>query len=132
MNRVPLLPHAAPFLLLDQVLEVEARRGAFLKLVSAADPCVDGQGLLPAAFVLEALAQASGALVAAHNAKLPAVGYLAAVDDFRVHGEVRVGDALRVEVEVVRVFASAVLVRGRALVDGALRAEGRLTLALPR
>jgi len=53
VNRVPLLPHAAPFLLLDQVLEVEARRGAFLKLVSAADPCVDAQGLLPAAFVLD-------------------------------------------------------------------------------
>ena len=132
MNRIPRLPHGAPFLLLDQVLEVEERRGAFLKLVSAADPCVGRDGLLPAAFILEALAQASGALVAAHDAKLPAVGYLAAVDDFRVHGEVRVGDALRVEVEVVRVFASAVLVRGRALVDGALRAEGRLTLARPR
>ena len=132
MNRFPRLPHGAPFLLLDQVLEIEERRGAFLKLVSAADPCVGRDGLLPAAFILEALAQASGALVAAHNAKLPAVGYLAAVDDFRVHGEVRVGDALRVEVEVVRVFASAVLLRGRALVDGTIRAEGRFTLALPR
>ena len=118
MNRTPRLPHGAPFLLLDQVLEVEERRGAFLKLVSAADPCVGRDGLLPAAFVLEALAQAGG--------------YLAAVDEFRVHGEVRVGDALRIEVEVVRVFSSAVLLRGRALVDGTLRAEGRFTLALPR
>jgi len=132
VNRVPLLPHAAPFLLLDQVLEVEARRGAFLKLVSAADPCVDGQGLLPAAFVLEALAQAGGALLAAHGGALPMPGYLAAVDDFRVHGDVRVVDALRVEVEILRVFATAVLLRGRALVDGAVRAEGRFTLALPR
>src|SRR5207245_11201851 len=90
VNRIPRLPHAAPFLLLDHVLEVEERRGTFLKLVSAADPCVGRDGLLPPAFILEALAQASGALVAAHDAKLPAVGYLAAVDDFRVHGEVRV------------------------------------------
>ena len=44
----------------------------------------------------------------------------------------RVGDALRVEVEILRVFATAVLMRGRALVDGAVRAEGRFTLALPR
>ena len=141
MNRTPRLPHAAPFLLLDQVLEVEERRGAFLKLVSAADPCVDRDGLLPAAFILEALAhgylrmyrlKAGGALVAAHGGKLPAAGYLAAVDEFRVHGEVRVGDALRIEVEVVRIFSSAVLLRGRALVDGTLRAEGRFTLALPR
>src|SRR5207253_10163227 len=106
VNRFPRLPHGAPFLLLDQVLEIEERRGAFLKLVSAADPCVGRDGLLPAAFVLEALAQAGGALVAAQHGKLPAAGYLAAVDEFRVHGEVRVGDALRVEVEVVRVFAS--------------------------
>ena len=132
MNRVPRLPHAAPFLLLDQVLEIGERRGTFLKLVSAADPCVGRDGLLPPAFILEALAQAGGALVSAQDGKLPAVGYLAAVDDFRVHGEVRAGDTLRVEVEVVRIFASAVLLRGRALVDGTLRAEGRVTLALPR
>ena len=46
--------------------------------------------------------------------------------------EVRAGDALRVEAEIVRIFAGAVLFRGRALVDGAVCAEGRLTLALPR
>jgi len=132
MSRVPRLPHRAPFLLLDQVLEIGERKGAFLKLVSAADPCVGRDGRLPAAFILEALAQAGGALVSAHDGTLPAVGYLAAVDDFRVHGDVRAGDMLRVEVEVVRIFASAVLLRGRALVDGALRAEGRVTLALPR
>ena len=132
MSRVPGLPHGAPFLLLDQVVEIGERKGAFLKLVSAADPCVGRDGRLPAAFVLEALAQAGGALVSAQEGKLPAVGYLAAVDDFRMHGEVRAGDTLRVEVEVVRIFASAVLLRGRALVDGVLRAEGRVTLALPR
>jgi len=132
VSRVPRLPHGAPFLLLDQVVEIGERKGAFLKLVSAADPCVGRDGRLPAAFVLEALAQAGGALVSAQEGKLPAVGYLAAVDDFRMHGEVRAGDTLRVEVEVVRIFASAVLLRGRALVDGVLRAEGRVTLALPR
>ena len=132
MSRVPRLPHGAPFLLLDQVVEIGERKGAFLKLVSAADPCVGRDGRLPAAFVLEVLAQAGGALVSAQEGKLPAVGYLAAVEDFRVHGAVRAGDTLRVEVEVVRIFASAVLLRGRALVDGTLRAEGRVTLALPR
>ena len=132
MSDVPRLPHGPPFLLLDRILEIGAEAGAFLKHVSVSDPCVDRDGRLPAAFILEAMAQAGGALVSAEGGKLPAVGYLAAVDDFRVHGEVRAGDALRVEVEIVRHFASAVLVKGRALVDGALRAEGRLTLALPR
>lgn len=128
----PRLPHAAPFLLLDRVLEVDERTGAFLKLVSAADPCVAGDGHLPAAFVLEALAQGGGALLAAQGSGAPAPGYLAAVDDFRMAGPVRVGDALRIEVEILRNFGGAILFRGRALVDGELRAEGRFTLKAPR
>ena len=129
---VPRLPHAAPFLLLDRVLEIGERTGAFVKLVSAADPCVGRDGRLPAAFVIEALAQGGGALLAAHGGGTPAAGYLAAVDDFRMLGEVRVGDELRVEVEILRNFGGAILLRGRALVDGELRAEGRITLKPPR
>ena len=131
-NTLPRLPHAAPFLLLDRILEIGAEAGAFLKHVSVSDPCVDRDGRLPAAFILEAMAQAGGALVSAEGGKLPAVGYLAAVDDFRVLTPVRVGDVLRVEVEIMRSFQAATQLRGRLLVDGTLCAEGRLTLALPR
>jgi 3-hydroxymyristoyl/3-hydroxydecanoyl-(acyl carrier protein) dehydratase len=129
---VPRLPHAAPFLLLDRVLEIGERTGAFSKLVTAADPCIAPDGRLPAAFVVEALAQAGGALLAALGGVAPASGYLAAVDDFRMEDEVRVGDELRVEVELVRQIGGAVVFRARALVAGAVRAEGRLTLAPPR
>ena len=128
----PRLPHGAPFLLLDRVLEIGERTGVFVKLVSAADPCVGRDGRLPAAFVIEALAQGGGALLAAHGGDAPAGGYLAAVDDFHMLGEVRVGDEMRVEVEIVRNFSGAILLRGRALVDGELRAEGRVTLKPPR
>jgi len=128
---VPRLPHGTPFLLLDRVLEIGERTGAFSKLVSAADPCVGRDGRLPAAFVIEALAQGGGALLAAQRGA-PAAGYLAAVDDFRMLGEVRVGDELRVEVEILRNFGGAILLRGRVLVDGELCAEGRITLKPPR
>ena len=131
-DRVPLLPHAAPFLLLDRVLEVGERSGAFIKLVSAADPCVGSDGVLGAPFLIEALAQAGGALLAAQGGAGPAIGYLAAVDDFRVERDVRVGDTLRIEIELVRNFGGTVVFRGRALVDGTLCAAGRVTLAPPR
>lgn len=127
----PRLPHASPFLLLDRVLEVSERRGVFVKLVSATDPCLGRDGCLPAAFVLEALAQGGGALLAA-QAGAVTVGYLAAVEDFRVLGEVCVGDELRVEVDILRNFGGAVLLHGRALVGDTLRAEGRITLKPPR
>jgi 3-hydroxyacyl-[acyl-carrier-protein] dehydratase len=129
---VPRLPHAIPFVLLDRVVEVGDRTGVFMKLVSAADPCVGRDGRLPAAFVLEALAQGGGALLAAHGGDAPAGGYLAAVDDFRMLSDVRVGDEMRVEIEILRTFGGAVSVRGRALVDGRVCAEGRVTLKPPR
>jgi 3-hydroxymyristoyl/3-hydroxydecanoyl-(acyl carrier protein) dehydratase len=127
----PRLPHGAPFLLLDRVLEVRERTGVFVKLVSAADPCVASDGRLPAAFVLEAMAQGCGALVAAHGPEGGAGGYLAAVDDFRMLGEVRVGDELRIEVEILRTFSGAIACRCRAVVASETRAEGRVTLKPP-
>ena len=131
-NPFPELPHRAPFLLLDRTLDISERRGVFLKLVTALDPCVAPDGTLPAAFVLEAMAQGGGALLAALRDSGPTPGYLAGVDDFRVVRPVRVGDELQVEVEIVRHFAGATLLRGRALVGGEVRAEGRFTLAVPR
>jgi 3-hydroxymyristoyl/3-hydroxydecanoyl-(acyl carrier protein) dehydratase len=127
----PRLPHAAPFLLLDRVLEMDEKAGTFVKLVSATDPCVAPDGHLPAAFVLEALAQGGGALLTAQSGG-PTAGYLVAVDDFRMLGRVRVGDALRVEVTIARTFGATVVFRGRALVGGDLRAEARFTLSPPR
>ena len=126
----PKLPHAAPFLLLDRVLEVGERAGAFLKHVTAADPLVAADGTLPAAFVLEALAQGGGALLNALGSGT--AGYLAGVDNFHSLRPVRVGDALRVEVQILRQTGTATMFLGRALVDGEAVAEGRFTLALPR
>lgn len=131
-NPFPRLPHAAPFLLLDRVVEIGDRVGVFVKLVAASDPCVAPDGTLPAAFVLEALAQGGGALLSALKDDTPQPGYLAAVDDFHVRAPVRVGDTVRIEIEVLRHFQAATQLRGRALVDGRVCAEGRLTLALPR
>jgi 3-hydroxyacyl-[acyl-carrier-protein] dehydratase len=88
--------------------------------------------VLPFTLVLEALAQGGGALLAALDGTAPAPGYLAAVDDLRVLAPVRAGDTLHVEVEVLRRFAGAALLRGRARVGDRLCAEGRFTLAEPR
>ena len=131
-DSVPRLPHGQPFLLLDRVLEISEKRGVFFKLVTAADPCVAPDGTLPAAFVLEALAQGGGAFLAARDGAAATPGYLAAVDGFVTHTDVRVGDRLRIEVELLRRVAHADLFRGQGFVADRLVAEGRFTLALPR
>ena len=133
MNPFPKLPHGRPFILIDRVVEIGERRGAFLKFVTAADPCTAPDGTLPAAYVLEALAQAGGALLGElGSGEAPRAGYLAGVDAFQMHSEARIGDELRIEVELVRFFAAATLFKGEARVGERLVADGRFTLALPR
>ena len=133
MNPVPKLPHGRPFVLIDRVVELGEQRGVFLKHVTAADPCTAPDGTLPAAYVLEALAQAGGALLGSlSGGGTPQAGYLAGVDGFQMHSEARIGDQLRIEVELVRFFAVATLFRGVARVGDRLVADGRFTLALPR
>jgi len=133
VNPVPKLPHGRPFLLIDRVVELGEQRGVFLKHVTAADPCTAPDGTLPAAYVLEALAQAGGALLGSlSGGGTPQAGYLAGVDGFQMHSEARIGDQLRIEVELVRFFAVATLFRGVARVGDRLVADGRFTLALPR
>jgi 3-hydroxymyristoyl/3-hydroxydecanoyl-(acyl carrier protein) dehydratase len=131
-NPFPKLPHGQPFLLLDRVLEVGARRGTFVKFVTASDPCTAPDGTLPAAFGLEALAQAGGALLGALSDRAPEAGYLAAVDGFQMKTDARVGDELRIDVKLLREVATATLFRGVARVGDRVVAEGKFTLALPR
>jgi 3-hydroxyacyl-[acyl-carrier-protein] dehydratase len=132
VNPFPKLPHGRPFLMIDRVVELGERRGVFVKLVTAADPCTAPDGTLPAAYVLEALAQGGGALLGSLSSSTPQAGYLAGVDAFQMHADARVGDQLRIEVELVRFFAAATLFRGEARVGERLVADGRFTLALPR
>lgn len=131
-HEIPKLPHGQPFLLLDRVVEIDEKRGVFFKLVTAADPCIAPDGTLPSAFILEALAQGGGAFLAVRDGGAATPGYLAGVDGFVTHGEVRVGDRLRVEVQFLRSVAHADLFRGQGFVGDRLVAEGRFTLALPR
>jgi 3-hydroxyacyl-[acyl-carrier-protein] dehydratase len=114
------------------VLELADRHGAFLKFVTAADPCTASDGTLPGAYVLEALAQAGGALLGGHTDAAPQPGYLAAVDAFEMRSDARVGEELRIDVEILRHVSAATLFRGVARVGDRVVAEGRFTLALPR
>jgi 3-hydroxyacyl-[acyl-carrier-protein] dehydratase len=133
VNPIPKLPHGRPFLLIDRVVEIGEQRGTFVKHVTAADPCTAPDGTLPAAYVLEALAQAGGALLGSMSGGgTPQAGYLAGVDGFQMHSEARIGDQLRIEVELIRFFSAASLFRGQARVGDRLVADGRFTLALPR
>jgi len=131
-SQEPILPHRAPFRLIDRLLEATEQRGVGIKLVAASDPCVTVAGILPAAFVLEALAQTGGAYLNALGGDGTHGGLLAQVEAFTVHEPVRVGDTLRIEVRITRRFRAATIFEGHASVDGRAVADGRFVLVAGR
>ncbi|MGB0135112.1 3-hydroxyacyl-ACP dehydratase FabZ [Dokdonella sp.] len=132
-----LLPHRFPFLLIDRVLEYEdGKRLTALKNVTFNEPFFQGHfpghPVMPGVLVIEALAQASGALVqlsASQDPNQPALFYLVKIDKARFTRIVVPGDQLILEVERKRTLRRMGLFWGQAKVDGEVVAEAELLCA---
>ena len=132
-----LLPHRFPFLLIDRVLSCEVgKRLTALKNVTVNEPFFQGHfpghPVMPGVLVIEALAQASGALVqlsASDDPNQPALFYLVKIDKARFSRIVVPGDQLILEVEQKRTLKRMGLFWGQAKVDGQVVAEAELLCA---
>jgi 3-hydroxymyristoyl/3-hydroxydecanoyl-(acyl carrier protein) dehydratase len=122
------LPHTVPFLFVDRVLSIDSDGARVLRGVTRNDALLRGRATLPPTLLVEALAQAAGLLIASSDPTL-AAGSLAGIDGFVFRGAVRSGDRVVLEVKLHRVHLPLYVVAGRALVDGEVRAEGRITLS---
>ncbi|MEW5773280.1 MAG: 3-hydroxyacyl-ACP dehydratase [Thermodesulfobacteriota bacterium] len=129
-----IIPHAAPMLLVDEVLALRDGGGVVRACPAPDWPLAGPDGEVAAEAGVEMAAQAYAAVrgaALAPGAPSPSLGYLVGVQDFRIVGRVRVGDDLRVEVSTVGEFA------GFAVVEAVLRrgpdelARGRLKVWTP-
>ena len=131
-----LLPHRYPFLLIDRVLEVEPRkRIVCLKNVTANEPQFTGHfpdfPLMPGVLIIEAIAQAGGALllneIPDRDGKLMV---FTGIDGAKFRKPVTPGDQLIIEVSVLNWRSTAVKMRGTATVDGKLACEATVMCQL--
>lgn len=128
-----LLPHRYPFLLIDRVLEIEPKQRILcLKNVTANEPQFTGHfpsyPLMPGVLIVEAIAQAGGALLLQEypdrdNMLMVFTG----IDGAKFRRPVTPGDQLKIEVTVVNWRSRAVKMRGEVKVDGKLVAEATVT-----
>jgi 3-hydroxyacyl-[acyl-carrier-protein] dehydratase len=131
-----LIPHRPPFLMVDRILEIEPGK----RIVGIKDVSLERDGLLrghfpgypvmPGVLIVEALAQAGAVLVMqdqTHSGKLP---FFARIDNCRFRHQVRPGDALRLEVEVISFRDPVGKAHGRALVGDRVACEADLTFAI--
>jgi 3-hydroxyacyl-[acyl-carrier-protein] dehydratase len=133
-----LMPHRYPFLLVDQVLELEpGARIAAVKNVSFNEPFFQGHfpghPVMPGVLIIEALAQAAAVLTYVTLKTSYAEGtlfYFAGIDGARFKRRVGPGDQMRLEVTMDRIKRGVGKFSGRALVEGQLVCETEMMCAL--
>lgn len=126
----PFLPHTPPFLLLDRIVAIDGPTGRFVKHVTAADPLIGPAGELSPMLLVEAMAQGAGIVLGRQEPELRDRGaVLAAIDHCAIAGTAAIGDALEIEINVVRRYAGMARIRARASVGARTCATAALTLA---
>jgi 3-hydroxyacyl-[acyl-carrier-protein] dehydratase len=128
-----ILPHAYPFLLVDRIVEIEpGKRVVGIKNVTYNEPFFPGhfpgRPIMPGVLIIEAMAQTAGVLIfnsLPQEDRKKAVFFLG-IDNVRFRKPVIPGDQLRMELEITRHRQSIWGVKGKALVDGNVVAEGDL------
>ena len=131
-----LLPHRHPFLMIERLTEVRPGESAVgWKPVSINEPHFAGHfpgyPVMPGVLIVEALAQAAGALVV-HSLGRTAgrVVYFLTIDKARFRHPVRPGDLLRLPVRVLRSRGPVWRFSGEAYVGDKLCAEAEYSAML--
>jgi len=128
-----IIPHRDPFLLLDEVVELEpGTRVLARKTITEAD-CAGhfpGNPIMPGVKMVEALAQAGAVAVLCEEGNRGKLALFAGIDDVRFKRIVRPGDELTLECSVETVRGPIGRGKARATVDGELAVRGTLTFAV--
>jgi 3-hydroxyacyl-[acyl-carrier-protein] dehydratase len=131
-----ILPHRYPLLLVDRIVELERKtRIVALKNVSINEPHFAGHfpgfPIMPGVLIVEAIAQAGGALLLTEipdrDSKLMV---FTGIDSAKFRRPVVPGDQLRIEVTVLNWRSNAVRMRGVATVEGKIACEATVMCAL--
>jgi 3-hydroxyacyl-[acyl-carrier-protein] dehydratase len=129
-----LLPHRAPMLLIDRMIDIVPNTSATgVKAVSISDPVFAGHfpgfPIYPGVLVVEAMAQTAGALVM-HSLGALAGGkivYFMGIDKARFRHPISPGDMLMLPVKMQKARMPVWRFSGEAYVDGKLCAEAEFT-----
>lgn len=130
------LPHRYPFLLVDRVLKIEPGKSIVaIKNVTCNESFFEGHfpevKIMPGVLIVEAVAQAGGILLY-HTLSEPEkkLVVLSKISNVKFRKIVVPGDQLRLEAELVKVRARFTTIRGRALVNNEVVAEGDIAAAI--
>jgi 3-hydroxyacyl-[acyl-carrier-protein] dehydratase len=127
-----ILPHRYPFLLVDKVIEIQKGKSIIaLKNVTYNEPFFQGHfpdlKVMPGVLVMEAIAQAGGILL---HYSIPEPEnkfvFLSKIDKAKFRKPIIPGDQIRIEVDILKLKNRICQIRGKALIEGEVAAEGEI------
>jgi 3-hydroxyacyl-[acyl-carrier-protein] dehydratase len=130
-----ILPHRQPFLLIDEVLELEpGRRVLARRDVRGDDWWFPGhfpeRAVMPGVLTVEALAQAGAVAVLVEEENRGKMPFFAGIDNCKFKRVVEPGDVLMLECEILQVRGPIGKGKAVARVDGKVAAQATLTFVV--
>lgn len=130
-----ILPHRAPFLLVDRIDELEpGKRAVGCKAVTYNEPFFAGhfpqEPVMPGVLICEALAQVGAVALLSCDENKGKLAFFGGINKARFRQKVVPGDVLRLETELVKVKGPVGIGKATAYKDGKVCAEAELTFMM--
>jgi 3-hydroxyacyl-[acyl-carrier-protein] dehydratase len=130
-----ILPHREPFLLIDEIVELEPGSRVVARKRVREDEWYlaghfPGRPVMPGVLIVEAMAQTGAVAVLSEKENRGRIAFFAGIDAVRFKRVVKPGDELELECELEHVRGPIGRGRATATVDGKLAARGTLTFAV--
>lgn len=130
-----IIPHRYPFLLIDRIIELEPKhRAVGIKNVTINEPFFQGHfpdyPVMPGVLIVEALAQVGAVVVLSIEENKGKLAFFTGIDKVRIRDQVKPGDVLTLEVEMIRLRSSMGKGKATARVGDKVVLEGELMFAI--
>ncbi|PKM51122.1 MAG: 3-hydroxyacyl-[acyl-carrier-protein] dehydratase FabZ [Firmicutes bacterium HGW-Firmicutes-7] len=130
-----IIPHRAPFLLIDKVEEiVPGEKAIAYKNVTFNEYFFEGhfpqEPVMPGVLIIEALAQTGAVAILSLEELKGKIAYFGGIKNARFRDKVIPGDVLRLEVEIIKRRGPIGVGKATATVDGKVVTECELTFVV--
>jgi len=130
-----LIPHRYPFLLVDKIVELEpGKKAVGVKNVTINEPFFQGHfpgnPLMPGVLIVEAMAQVGAVAVMSLEENKDKLAVFTGIDKVRFKKQVRPGDVLRMEVELITMRRGIGKAEAVAYVGDEIACKGTLMFGL--